>query len=319
MGNILSKNEIQRIGLKSHGGSTLGGRKVWFDHDVSRLNYDERGEYLGEFHSEDLILVILKSGEFYTTNFDVNNHYEPGILRIEKFSPDKIWCAVLYDADQQGYPYVKRFAFEPSTKPQSFMGENKDSRFVLLTDEAYPRLQITFGGHDSFRDPQEIDAESFIGVKSFKAKGKRLTTFDTEAITELEPIRRPEPETEEAVAEETEEKDTEKENLDPDAGKSQSDIMDELTGQMKLLKTNNMSHLLPAYTTVSFQMSRSVRGRALIFLLAIGTFLGTRPCQAQDAASLPETAIRHTPHSSARDVQAYTKLICLPPLIPGLT
>ena len=236
MGNILSKNEIQRIGLKSHGGSTLGGRKVWFDHDVNRLNYDERGEYLGEFHSEDLILVILKSGEFYTTNFDVNNHYEPSILRIEKFSPDKIWCAVLYDADQQGYPYVKRFAFEPSTKPQSFMGENKDSRFVLLTDEAYPRLQITFGGHDSFRDPQEIDAESFIGVKSFKAKGKRLTTFDTETITELEPIRRPEPETEEAVAGETEEKDTEKENLDPDAGKSQSDIVDELTGQMKLFE-----------------------------------------------------------------------------------
>ena len=236
MGNILSKNEIQRVGLKSHGGSTLGGRKVWFDHDVNRLNYDERGEYLGEFHSEDLILIVMKDGTFYTTNFDVNNHYEPGILRIEKFSPDKIWCAVLYDADQQGYPYVKRFAFEPSTKPQSFMGENKDSRFVLLTDEAYPRLQITFGGHDSFRDPQEIDAESFIGVKSFKAKGKRLTTFDTETITELEPIRRPEPETEEAVAEETEEKDTEKENLDPDAGKSQSDIMDELTGQMKLFE-----------------------------------------------------------------------------------
>ena len=99
-----------------------------------------------------------------------------------------------------------------------------------------PRLQITFGGHDSFRDPQEIDAESFIGVKSFKAKGKRLTTFDTETITELEPIRRPEPETEEAVAGETEEKDTEKENLDPDAGKSQSDIVDELTGQMKLFE-----------------------------------------------------------------------------------
>lgn len=108
------------------------------------------------------------------------------------------------------------------------MGENKDSRFVLLTDETYPRLQITFGGHDSFRDPQEIDAESFIGIKSFKAKGKRLTTFDTATITELEPIRRPEPE--------TEEKDTEKENLDPDAGKSQSDIIDELTGQMKLFE-----------------------------------------------------------------------------------
>ena len=236
IGNILSKNEIQRIGLKSHGGSTLGGRKVWFDHDVNRLNYDERGEYLGEFHSEDLILVVMESGEFYTTNFDVNNHYEPDMLRIEKFSRDKIWCAVLYDAGQQGYPYVKRFAFEPSAKPQSFTGANKGSRLVLLTDEACPRLRITFGGHDSFRNPQEIDAESFIGVKSFKAKGKRLTTFDTQAITELEPIRRPEPENEGAVAEEAEEKDARKELPDTEAGKSQGGIKNEPAGQMELFE-----------------------------------------------------------------------------------
>ena len=193
MGNLLSKNEIQRIGLKAHGGSTLGGRKVWFDHDVNRLNYDERGTYLGEFHSGDLILVVQQNGEYYTTNFDVNNHYEPGILRIEKFNADKVWCAVLYDADQQNYPYVKRFTFEPGNKPQSFIGENKNSRLVLLTDEPYPRLQITFGGHDSFRDPLEIDAESFIGIKSIKAKGKRLTTLETADITELEPARHPEP------------------------------------------------------------------------------------------------------------------------------
>ncbi|MCD8317903.1 MAG: DNA gyrase/topoisomerase IV subunit A [Paraprevotella sp.] len=234
MGNILSKTEIHRIGLKSHGGSTLGGRKVWFDHDVNRLNYDERGEYLGEFHSEDLILVVTKGGEFYTTNFDINNHYEADILRIEKFVPDKIWCAVLYDADQQNFPYVKRFAFEPCNKPQSFIGENKASRFVLLTDEAYPRLQVTFGGHDSFRDPLEIDAESFIGVKSFKAKGKRLTTLETASITELEPLRHPEPEEENSSDPENEEQEETRENLDPDAGKSPSDIVDEITGQMKL-------------------------------------------------------------------------------------
>ena len=201
IGNILSKNEIQRIGLKSHGGSTLGGRKVWFDHDVNRLNYDERGEYLGEFQSEDLILIVLDNGEFYTSNFDVNNHYESNILRIEKFSADKVWCAVLYDADQQNYPYVKRFTFEPSSRHQSFIGDNKDSRFVLLTDEAYPRLQITFGGDEKFREPLEIDAESFIGVKSFKAKGKRLTTWTAENITELEPLRHPEPEDEKAQEE----------------------------------------------------------------------------------------------------------------------
>lgn len=235
MGNLLSKNEIHRIGLKSHGRSTLGGRKVWFDHDVNRLNYDERGEYLGEFHSEDLILVVLKNGTFYTTNFDVNNHYEQDILRIEKFMPDKIWCAVLYDADQQDYPYVKRFTFEAGNKPQSFTGENKNSRLILLTDVPYPRLCITFGGHDEFRDPQEIDAETFIGVKSFKAKGKRLTTMETQKIEELEPLRHPEEETADPESG-TAADEPQTENLDPDAGKSQSDIVDEITGQMKLFE-----------------------------------------------------------------------------------
>ena len=230
MGNLLSKNEIHRIGLKSRGGSTLGGRKVWFDHDVNRLNYDERGDFLGEFMSDDLILVILNNGEFYTTNFDVNNHYEQHILRIEKFDAAKVWCAVLYDADQQNYPYIKRFTFEAGSKHQSYLGENKDSRLLLLTDTPYPRLQVAFGGNDAFRDPLEIDAESFIGLKSFKAKGKRVTTLEIAGVEELEPTRRPEPE---VVAEEVAEE-PESENLDPDAGKSEQEVLDELTGQMKL-------------------------------------------------------------------------------------
>jgi topoisomerase-4 subunit A len=184
MGNLLTKNDIHKIGLKAHGGSRLGGRKVWFDHDVQRLNYDERGTFLGEFHSDDLILVIMQNGDFYTTNFDVNNHYEPGILRIEKFAPEKVWCAVLIDADQQNFPYIKRFTFEASNKPQSFTGDNKDSQLLLLTDVVFPRLRVTFGGHDSFREAQEIDAESFIGTKSFKAKGKRLTTWELGEVVE---------------------------------------------------------------------------------------------------------------------------------------
>ena len=230
MGNLLTKNDIHKIGLKAHGGSTLGGRKVWFDHDVQRLNYDERDTFLGEFHSDDLILVIMQNGDFYTTNFDVNNHYEPGILRIEKFAPEKVWCAVLIDADQQNFPYIKRFTFETSNKPQSFTGDNKDSQLLLLTDVVFPRLRVTFGGHDSFRDAQEIDAESFIGTKSFKAKGKRLTTWELGEVVELEPTRFPE-KVEEEVTEPQEE-----ENIDPDAGKSQGDVMDELTGQMKLFE-----------------------------------------------------------------------------------
>ena len=228
MGNILSKNDIHKIVLKQRGGSTLGGRKVWFDPDVLRLNYDERGTYLGEFHSDDQILVVMENGDFYTTNFDLNNHYDPGIRIIEKFDPNKVWSAALYDADQQGYPYLKRFTFEASARKLNFLGENKQSQLILLTDVVYPRILVSFGGNDSFREALEIDAEEFIGVKSYKAKGKRITTFIVESIHELEPLRFPE-ETE-TSEDETEEPAIE----DPDNGKSDTDILDELTGQMKL-------------------------------------------------------------------------------------
>ena len=228
MGNILSKNDVHKIVLKQRGGSTLGGRKVWFDPDVLRLNYDERGQYLGEFHSDDLILIVMKNGDFYTTNFDLNNHYESGIRIIEKFDPNKVWSAALYDADQQGYPYLKRFPFEASARKLNFMGENTQSQLILLTDIVYPRIQVNFGGNDSFREALEIDAEEFIGIKSYKAKGKRITTFTVESINELEPLRFPEED--EPSEEDSEEPIVE----DPDHGKSNSDILDELTGQMKL-------------------------------------------------------------------------------------
>ena len=200
-GNLLTRAEVLRISLKSHGASTLGGREVWFDHDVNRLNYDGRGDYLGEFFTGDLVLVITPEGDFYTTNFDANNHYEHSILRIEKFVPHKVWCAVLFDADQQDFAYVKRFTLEATAKPQSLTGENKNSRLLLLTDTAYPRLQITFGGADEGREPLELDAESFIGAKSYKAKGKRITTLHVEGVEELEPVRFPKPD-EEAESEE---------------------------------------------------------------------------------------------------------------------
>ena len=229
-GNQLTKNDVFRIGLKAHGGSTLGGRKVWFDHDVQRLNYDEHGEYLGEFHNNDSILVVLTNGDFYLTNFDLNNHYEQNILRIEKFDADKAWTAVLWDADNQGLPYIKRFMMEATAKKQDFLGENPDSKLILLTDTPYPRLEITFFEPDTFRGPMEIDAEQFIGVKGFKAKGKRLTTFALDQVNELEPTRFPDPE------EDTSDNNEEElpEVVDPDEGKSDSDIRDEITGQLKL-------------------------------------------------------------------------------------
>lgn len=206
MGNLLTKYEVHKITLKQRGGSTLGGRKVWFDPDVLRLNYDGRGNYLDEFHSDESILIIQENGEFYTTDFDLNNHYDPGIRQIEKFDPDKVWTAVLYDEDQQGYPYIKRFTFEQSAKKQNYLGENKNNRLILLTDEAYPRLQVNFGGKDSFREALVIEAADFIGTKSYKAKGKRLTTFDVESIQELEPTRHEEkPDNQEQDTEEQDE------------------------------------------------------------------------------------------------------------------
>lgn len=201
MGNLLTKYEVHKIGLKQKGGSTLGGRKVWFDHDVLRLNYDGRGQYLGEFFNGDCILVVHQNGDFYTTSFDLNNHYDADIRLIEKFDAEKVWTAVLFDADQQHYPYLKRFTFENSAKKQNYLGENKDNQFVLLSCEAYPRIQITFGGHDSFRDALIVEASDFVGVKSFKAKGKRLTTYTVGEIMELEPTRRPETEENEENAE----------------------------------------------------------------------------------------------------------------------
>ena len=229
-GNLLTKYTVHRISLKSQGRSTLGGRKVWFDPDVNRLNYDEHGRLLGEFFDDDQILVILKNGDYYLTNFDLNNHYEANILRIEKYAVDKVWTAALFDADNAGYPYVKRFQMEATKRKQNYMGENEASQLILLTDQVYPRIQINYGGDDAFRGSEEIDVESFISVKGYKAKGKRLTTYQVESIVELEPTRFP------VVKEETENDNEEEpvEDLDPDAGKSEQQVKDELTGQLRL-------------------------------------------------------------------------------------
>ncbi len=229
-GVILTKYQIHRIGLKSHGHSTLGGRKVWYDPDVKRLNYDEHGQLLGEFNDGEQILVILNNGDYYLSGFDENVHFEDNVAHLEKYDAEKVWSCVLFDADNQGYPYVKRFLMEASKKKQNYLGENINSQQILLTDQVYPRIQITYGGADEFRGKEEVDVEQFIAVKGYKAKGKRLTTYQIESIIELEPLRFPEKPAENL--EDTENQ--EEENLDPDAGKSQQQVMDELTGQQTL-------------------------------------------------------------------------------------
>lgn len=203
MGNILTKNDVQKITLKSKGSSTLGGRSVWFDRDVLRLNYNGQGELLGEFQSEDKILVVNTKGEYYLSGFEDTNHFEDNIKILEKFDPEKVWTVALYDANE-GYKYLKRFRFEPTNKQQNFIGENPKSQLLLITDTYYPRLNVVFGGADAHRIPLEIDADEFIGVKGMKAKGKRIHTWEIKTIEELEPLRFPEkveePETEEEVS-----------------------------------------------------------------------------------------------------------------------
>lgn len=234
-GNLLTKHSVHRITLKSRGHSTLGGRKVWFDHDVKRLNYEGHGELLGEFYDGDSILVILDNGEYHITDFDLNNHFEDNIKLIEKYDPHKVWTAVLLDADNSGYPYLKRFLMDASKRPQNYLGDNTYNQLLLLTDTPYPNIRVTFGGADSVRPPMEIDAEQFVGVKGYKAKGKRIATWQVEKVEELEPLRQPE---------ETNDKDTpttppDDSNEDPDAGKSRQQVIDEMTEQLNLFNDDN--------------------------------------------------------------------------------
>ncbi|MBQ5408315.1 MAG: DNA gyrase/topoisomerase IV subunit A, partial [Muribaculaceae bacterium] len=228
-GNMVTKNEIHRITLKEHGRSTLGDREVWFDQDILRLNYEGHGVSLGKFAGDDRILVIMRNGDFYTTSSEATNHYEEGILRIMKYDRNLVWTAVLYDADQ-GYVYLKRFTLDDSSKKQRFLGENPESRLLLLTSEKYPRLEVKFGGDDSVREPMVIDAEEFIAVKSIHAKGKRVSNFNVDTVTELEP-RIVEEEPQEPV--EPLEVD---EEMDNNSLIDQQEVRDKLTGQTRLFE-----------------------------------------------------------------------------------
>lgn len=229
-GNLVTKNEVHRFSLKEKGASTLGGREVWFDPDVLRINYDGRGDYLGEFSGSDQILVILNNGEYYMTTFDAGNHYDDNILRIEKFRPGRVWTAVLHDADQ-GYPYIKRFTFEPSAKKQRYLGENEKSRLIILSDAPGARFEVKFGGDDAFRGGMEIDASEFIGVKSFKAKGKRVSNYAIESIVELEPRQVEEIEEADEVTDAMIDEET-AQTAEPEM--SDEEVRDEINGQQRI-------------------------------------------------------------------------------------
>lgn len=209
-GNVVTKNEIHKVSLKRKGGSTLGGRKVWFEPETLRLNPDGRGTLLGEFGADDMVMIMNNKGEAITTGYDFEQHFDDNIVRIEKFDPHKTWTAVYWDAEQSYY-YVKRFRVEASNRPQGFIGDNPKSRLVLLSDEDHPRIQMVFGGGDKWRGKEEFDAADFIGEKGIKAKGKRASQFEISKFNELEPliptVRNAEPA--EEASEESEEENSE--------------------------------------------------------------------------------------------------------------
>ena len=231
-GNILSKHPIHRITLKSKGHSTLEGRDVWFDPDVQRINYEEHGKYLGKFNDDDRILVVLKNGDLYTTNFDLTNHYEQNILLIEKLDTQKEWTLLFYNGEMQGQVYMKRFRMDLATKKIQNMLGHEQSAIALLTDTPYPRVQIDFDNSGTTQhEPLIVECEPFIDIKvaGFKSKGRRVAVWPVTGITELEPTRQPE---QPAEADDEREENDEPVNLDPDAGKTEQQVEDEITGQL---------------------------------------------------------------------------------------
>ena len=205
MGNLVTKNEVHKVTLKEKGISTLGGRKIWFDEDVLRLNADGRGKYLGEFTGDEKILVVDKDGGYQVYSYDLENHFEKNILSIEKFRPDRIASVVYFDAEQNFY-YVKRFQIETNGgKPCRFIGEDPNNKLISVTWVTYPRLEIEFKGDKNNRENEIIEVAEFIGVKSYKAKGKRLSGYKVSNIVELEPIIKDEDIKQEEIAPITEE------------------------------------------------------------------------------------------------------------------
>ncbi len=198
-GNLVSKNPVQRISLKSKGISTIGGKDIWFDQDINRLNEDGRGLYLGQFNTGEHILAVFSDGTYYTTSFDLSNRYQDNLLKIEKLDTAKTYTAVYYDGKPECF-YIKRFSFDVSDNTlQSFISDEKGSYLVALSDDRHPQIEITFGGRHEYRQPEDIDAEEFIGKKGIQAKGKKASQYEIKEIRFIEPLHKPEDDMEEAV------------------------------------------------------------------------------------------------------------------------
>ena len=191
-GNLVSKNPIQKIVLKSKGVSTIGGKDIWFDEDIQRLNEDGRGLHLGQFNTGDHILAIFKDGTYYTTTFDLSNRYQGDLLKIEKLDIGKTYTALYYDKSVEAF-YVKRFSFDVSDNtPVCFISDSRGSYLVALSDDRHPQVEVIFGGRHEHREAEKIDAEEFIAKKGLQAKGKKTSQYDVKEVRFIEPLHKPE-------------------------------------------------------------------------------------------------------------------------------
>ena len=191
-GNLVSKNPIQKIVLKSKGVSTIGGKDIWFDEDIQRLNEDGRGLHLGQFNTGDHVLAICKDGTYYTTTFDLSSRYQGDLLKIEKLDMNKTYTALYYDKSVEAF-YIKRFSFDVSDNtPVSFISDSKGSYLVAISDDKHPQVEVLFGGRHEHREPERIDAEEFIAKKGLQAKGKKTSQYDVKEVKFIEPLHKPE-------------------------------------------------------------------------------------------------------------------------------
>ncbi|MGN1215224.1 MAG: DNA gyrase/topoisomerase IV subunit A [Candidatus Cryptobacteroides sp.] len=189
-GNLVTKNPVARIQIKSKGVSTIGGKDIWYDADIQKLNDEQRGMYLGEFGPEDKVLAVFRDGTYYTTSFDVSNRYQGDVLRIEKLDPDKTFTALYYDGTAKCF-YVKRFCFPLSDNtPVSFIAEGSRSYLVELSDDRHPQFEVTFGGKYAHRDPEQVDAEEYIAKKGIAAKGKKCHQYELKSVRFIEPLQK---------------------------------------------------------------------------------------------------------------------------------
>ncbi len=195
-GNLVAKTAIQKIVMKSKGVSTIGGKDIWFDTDVQRLNEDGRGIHIGEFSGEDKVLAVFRDGTYYTTNYETVNKYQGDIIRIEKLDIGKTWTALYWDAAAKAF-YIKRFSFtESNNTPVLFIAEGRNSYLVDISDDLHPQVLVTFGGKYEHREAEVIDAENFIAKKGLTAKGKKCHAYDLKKVEFIEPLHKPEDEQE---------------------------------------------------------------------------------------------------------------------------